>query len=165
MNLDSRQSVDVKRIDDALIAAFHRATPPMVWRFDLVRNHTFSLALQGDEGEWELGLTSPKGDFQPVARFALREDAEEAFIKVERILSRHQTAWLKVSARILGIIALLLLIGILGFGLTVGHGVWQSFTGKSRGSDITSSSPAAIPAKPGSPVPADDFFGRNNGQP
>jgi len=75
-----------------LTAGFHGANPPLIWRFDLERNHSFTLALQGEEGDWELGVTSPKGDFYSVVHFLAREDAEEAFAKIEKILSRKQSA-------------------------------------------------------------------------
>jgi hypothetical protein len=170
MNLESRHPVEAKRIGTSLVAAFHRANPPLVWRFDLERNHSFSLALQGDEGEWELGLTSPKGDFQPVARFAVREDAEVAFIKVERILSKRDIAWFKLALKIVAVIVLLIAIAIpLSF--------FKIQWGSSQKSDtITSMTPSAAapyagmpegamppqqpapPPKPGVPVSADDFL-------
>jgi hypothetical protein len=71
-----------------LIVGFHTATPALVWRLDLERNHSFGLSLQGEEGDWELGITSPKGDYAPVAHFAAREDAEDALAKVEQALSK-----------------------------------------------------------------------------
>jgi hypothetical protein len=71
-----------------LTVGFHSAKSPLIWRFDLDRNHSFTFSLQGDEGDWELGVTSVKGDFSPVAHFDEREDAEEALDIVEKTLSR-----------------------------------------------------------------------------
>ena len=49
--------------------------------------------MQGHDGEWELGVTSLKGEFHPIARFPLREDAEEAFETVARVLAQSRFAW------------------------------------------------------------------------
>lgn len=97
-----------------LTAGFHGANPPLIWRFDLERNHSFTLALQGEEGDWELGVTSPKGDFYSVVHFLAREDAEEAFAKIEKILSRKSGAFSTICKA---------LIAVLGLAATVVLGV------------------------------------------
>src|ERR1700722_5446352 len=115
----SKKSVDAKRVGASLVAAFHKANPPLVWRFDLERNHSFSLALQGREGDWQLGLNSPSNDVQVVARFASRPDAEQAFAETEKILAQGKSLWTSAAMRILGVIALLLMILLLIYGVLV----------------------------------------------
>jgi len=69
-----------------LTVGFHTADPPLVWRFDVAGNPTFSLALQARENGWDFGFVAPKTEFSPVAHFAMRAHAEEALIAVERAL-------------------------------------------------------------------------------
>jgi hypothetical protein len=85
----SEKSTEATVSGNSLIATFHKANPPLVWKFDLERNHSFTVALQGEEGDWELGLTSPKGDFYPITHFLTREDADDAFRCVNKALARH----------------------------------------------------------------------------
>ncbi len=85
--------ITAEKVGSTLVASFPSANPPLVWRFDLERNHTFTLALQGDDGEWELGMTSQKGEFYPVARFNHREEADLAMQKIERVLMRRSGSW------------------------------------------------------------------------
>jgi len=106
-----------------LTVGFHAANPPLIWRFDLERNHSFTLALQGDEGDWELGVTTPKGDFYPVVHFVAREDAEEALLKIEKILSRRKGTWPLIGKALLMLAgaALLVVLVVTLFGLFIGH--------------------------------------------
>ena len=173
MTLESRKPVEAKRSGNTLIAAFHRANPPLVWRFDLERNHSFTLALQGDEGEWELGLTSPKGDFHPVARFALRDDAEDAFIKVEKILAQS-SSWgfgrgnltttgatsgasvFQIIGRIFLVLLILTLIAIIGCGVVLGTQFFKSISSHRSGAGLSSLSaypPLTSPARPAFTAP------------
>ena len=96
MFLNIRQkSVQAKLVGNTLVATFRKSNPNLIWNFDLERNHSFTLALQGEDGDFELGVTSPKGEFYPVARFASREDAEEAFSAVQKILMKHKPGRIK----------------------------------------------------------------------
>jgi len=160
MSLDTRKPVEAKRMGDSLVAAFHRANPPLVWRFDLERNHSFTLALQGDEGEWELGLTSPKGDFHPVARFAVREDAEDAFVKIEKILAKSGRPWFKISIR--GVLLVILLLILTFLVLVIGDFVAKFHGGASSLRSLSAATlPAPVPPpeiKPGVPLSADDYL-------
>ena len=109
-----------------LTVGFHAANPPLIWRFDLERNHSFTLALQGEDGDWELGVTSPKGDFYPVVHFAAREDAEEAFAGSKKRCrrkggSRYRKRWPFSAGSLLVIV-----VGVVLFGLYVSqarHGI------------------------------------------
>src|ERR1700733_14871189 len=109
MPLPSGKPVKAKKIGGSLIAAFPGANPPVVWKFDLEKNHSFTMALQGEDGDWELGVTSPRGEFYPVARFLAREDADDAFACAQKaMLKREYNIW-----RIVGPICLILLILLL----------------------------------------------------
>ncbi len=69
-----------------LVAAFEKATPPMIWQMDLDKLSTFSLMLRETDGEWDLGLALPHGTFTPVAHFDERPDAEAAYAAIRRVL-------------------------------------------------------------------------------
>ena len=119
MSFTSAKAVTTSRTGASLVATFHRANPPLIWRFDLERNHSFTLALQGEESDWELGVTSPKGEFYPIAHFALREDAEEAFNAVSKSLARGPGRWL--ALKILLLIAIVAVCAFVVFGFLVGR--------------------------------------------
>jgi hypothetical protein len=93
--LSAKKTVEVKQIGNTLVAVFHTSDPSLIWKFDLERNHSFTLALQGEEGDLELGVTSPKGEFYPIARFGAQEDADEAFAAVQKILMKGKRGRLK----------------------------------------------------------------------
>jgi hypothetical protein len=90
MSMLGKKSVETSLVGATLVAAFHDSRPPLVWRFDLERNHSFVLALEGDEGDCELGVTSQKGEFYPIARFAARADALEALVAVQKRLMKRK---------------------------------------------------------------------------
>jgi hypothetical protein len=105
------KAVEASVIGSSLVASFNKANPPLVWKFDLERNHSFTIALQGEEGDWELGLTSPKGDFYPVTHFLTREDAEDAFAGVQKALAKKKFSPLWFGLKIvLGLIVLAVLL-------------------------------------------------------
>jgi hypothetical protein len=135
-----------------LTVGFHSANPPLIWRFDLERNHSFTLALQGEEGDWELGITTPKGDFYPVVHFVAREDAEEAFNKVEKILAKNRGVGPLIAKALMtvALVAVAIAAFVFLFGAFVNRA--PSFTS----SAITpSSGPAVIE---GIPLSADDVL-------
>jgi hypothetical protein len=146
------KKTEAKCNGDMLTVGFHGANPPLIWRFDLERNHSFTLSLQGEEGDWELGITTPKGDFYPVVHFIAHEDAEEAFIRVEKILAKRRgTASLVAKAlAVVAALALLIVGGVLVFGSYVSH----------RHSPTSSSAVTATPPaiKEGVPLSADDVL-------
>ncbi|HEU0117545.1 MAG TPA: hypothetical protein VFR09_02825 [Alphaproteobacteria bacterium] len=113
MSFFPSKPIEIKLVGPNLVAAFHRAHPALVWRFDLERNHSFTLALQGDEGDWELGITSPKGEFYPFVHFSNREDAEEALAAVHKVLMsyRRPKTWLIVKIIAIAVVAFVLCWG------------------------------------------------------
>lgn len=115
MTFHSRKSTKVRQNGHTLVAAYHNANPPLIWKFDLERNHSFTLALQGEDGDWELGVTTPKEEFHPVARFASREDAEEAFAKTQRaLLCGKRNIWKMISFLLIAILLFLYVIMPIG---------------------------------------------------
>jgi len=114
----------------------------LVWQFDLERNHSFTVAMQGEEGDWELGVTSPKGEFYPVVHFQAREDAEDGFAAVQKILMKKKRS---VMWRVFKVLAWILVFVVL---LAAGIGFMISRTA-SQMSSMSSFMPlAGAPAKP-----------------
>ena len=74
-----------------LTAAFPTANPPLIWRFDLERNHSFTFSQRGGDGKWELGVTSPNGDFYAVAHFTSRAEADDALVTVGHALAHKRS--------------------------------------------------------------------------
>src|SRR5580704_16554799 len=99
MFLKRKKAVDAKRVGSTLVATFHNRDPSLIWTFDLERNHSFTVTLQGEEGDFELGVTSPKGEFYPVARFVTREDANEALQALQRVLMTGRFWWLSSALK------------------------------------------------------------------
>lgn len=158
MSLFHSSPISAKLVGCNLVASFATANPPLVWRFDLERNHSFTIALQGEAGDWELGITSPKGEFYPVAHFPAREDAEEALQKVQKVLMKKRRSWFWTLLR--WVVGLVLVAGILF--LVVSYVYMRSMSsaglnGSSLGSVLgTATAPAAI--TPGVPLSADDVL-------
>lgn len=105
-----QKKTNVRRDGSSLIATFPNANPPLIWRFDLERNHSFTVAMQGQDNEWELGVTSVKGEFHPVARFPMREDAEEAFETVSVSLAEGKGGWVSSGLKFVGMCVLLFVL-------------------------------------------------------
>lgn len=144
------RKVRVKYAGPNLVAAFPAADPPLVWTFDLERNHSFTIALQGEEGDWELGLTSPKGEFYPVAHFRAREDADEALAKVQKVLmTRRFSVWMAL-ARFVGCFLLLaFLLLMAGYFLVSSH---------IKGAGLIPSAAPPVKMEDGVPMPADQVL-------
>ncbi len=163
--MKSRSALDVRRVGSSLVATFDKANPPLVWRFDLERNHSFTLALQG-ENEWELGITSVKGEFHPVARFPLKEDAEEALAAVGEILGEGSFDWVFGVLRSVGIGLLVLFLVLWGWSAAVRMmnppptlPAPVSQIAPSMPTEAPPASPAAAPeSQNGVPLPADDVL-------
>lgn len=157
MLLDARKTVEARRVGDNLVAAFHRAHPPLIWRFDLERHHSFTLALQGEEGEWELGITTIKGEFHPVARFIDQEDAQQAFAKLQKVLSQGKHSWAFSIFKWSFIGFGLLFAAAITFAFLIGNEVM----GMLRHPDISAISapaPSVPETKNGVPLPADQYL-------
>jgi hypothetical protein len=157
MTMFAKKPIEAERVGNTLVASFRNSRPPLVWRFDLERNHSFSLALEGDDGDCELGVTSPKGEFYPIARFVARTDGEDAMAAVQKILLKKKGNW--VSKILLTLLVLIVL-------LVLGMGAAYFFRGALSPTSSTSSMmPMALPGLPalprynevpsGVPLPAD----------
>ncbi|HUY68927.1 MAG TPA: hypothetical protein VMV79_06460 [Alphaproteobacteria bacterium] len=113
MSLSSRKPIKVRRVGSSLVASFASSRPPMVWTFDLKRHHSFAVVLEGEDGDCELGVTSPNGEFFSIARFAAREDGEAALGAVRKVLLRRPRRWLWLSGLFLTLVvgAILAVLG------------------------------------------------------
>lgn len=154
-----RKHTQVTCSSKMLTASFDTANPPLLWRFDLERNHSFTLALQGDNGDWELGLTSIKGEFYSVAHFTAREDAEEAFGKIERALATKRGMGAQIVRALLwlGLGVVVIGGGVIGFGLSINHSP-RSTPVLSSDSASSSSVHSVAPDAEGVPQSADDVL-------
>jgi hypothetical protein len=163
------KKLDVRRVRSSLVATLSKANPPLIWRFDLDRNHSFTLALQGQDNEWELGVTSPKGEFSPIARFPMREDAEEALAAIGGQLAKGRLSWVIGFLKLLGIFALLLFMAILGWSILLRMAqprLAQMQAPQEQGQEVPPAllpdvAPAPSPppvTKNGIPLPADEVL-------
>jgi hypothetical protein len=152
-----KKPVEARKVGSTLVAVFRHSNPSLVWKFDLARNHSFTVALQGEEGDWELGVTSPKGEFYSIARFASREDAEAAFTAVQKILMKSKRNWFVGPLQWIIVIGVIGLIGLYIADYALNHvlsGMQKEMTLMAH--DVTSMPPGAPPPVPnGIPVPAD----------
>ena len=138
-----------------LVATFRASAPPLLWQFDLEKNQSFTLGLQGVEGAWDFGVTLPRGEFQPVARFVSREDAEQAREIVRRALMKRPIeikAWLKAVVS-LAALAVVLFIAL----LLTGQGRSVPRMATSVSTQVEESSGTGEP-KYGVPQSADDVL-------
>jgi len=156
MLLNHAKAVQAKLVGSTMVISFRHSNPSIIWKYDLERNHSFTLNLQGDDGDFELGITSPKGEFTSVARFASREDADEAFSAVQEILMEKK--WSRLQTVLIGAAGIFLLYFLYTLANTV-------FIGAPHPAAKTVPGPAAgvqEPAKPSLPqgeaVPADQVL-------
>jgi hypothetical protein len=161
VGLFGKNPVETKLVGPTLVASFHASQPPMIWKFDLERNHSFAVSLQGDEGDLELGVTSPRGEFYPIAHFVSREDGEAALAAIQKILMKRRSGWF-----IKTLLGLLIFVAvIIGILLVASHLILGIF-GSHGGMPIMRPPSLAAPAAPvqpgvmqnGVPLPADQVL-------
>ncbi len=154
------KKTEAKCTREMLTAGFHNASPPLVWRFDLERNHSFTLSLQGEEGDWELGVTSPKGDFYPVVHFDAREDAEDALEVVEKALSRKRgsASLLTKALAAVGVLAILTVIGVVAYGSFIEHQIMATQLAPTSSAIEPTFMQAPAPDAEGVPLSADEIL-------
>jgi len=110
-----QQDVRAKVVDHTLVATFRTSNPPTVWRMDLEKNHSFAVAIQKRDADWELGVMSPKGDFTVVARFDDRAAVDVAMAAVEAAMfSNPNSTGIKVW-RVSAMTAAMVLLIIIGY--------------------------------------------------
>jgi hypothetical protein len=170
MRFRSEKSIKARRAGTSLVAAFHKANPPLIWRFDLARNHSFTLLMQKEKDQWVLGLAPSENEFHAIARFTSHADAKEAFVAVEKILARRAYAWIGTMLKVFSIvlaavfICALLFLGILWGaelmrGIKTAPAVNQTFLNGVQLPTQSPNGPAPAPAiKPGVPLPADEYL-------
>ena len=72
-----------------LVVAFQKSAPPLIWKFDLERNHSFTLALQDKDNEFAVRRQlTQAANFSRRALCSDREAAEEAFAAVQKALMK-----------------------------------------------------------------------------
>jgi hypothetical protein len=147
----------VKIVDHALVASFRDSNPPTVWRMDLEKNHSFAVAIQGREGDWELGIMSPRGEFTVVARFVTRGEVDVAFDGIQKVLLSAPNSFRRKLLRAAVLTATV--VGIIVLGVAI-------ITLVPTGSTVTTSAPQvmsapavpAVPIQSGIPLPADEVL-------
>lgn len=146
--------VKAKLVRQTLVAHFRTSTPPMIWRLDMEKNHSFALVIQGQDGAWELGLVSPKGDVSAVARFAARPDVDAAYAAVGKAMMSNPSSLRNWAARVLitAGIAALALVGTLNL-LALPAVLARKAVMTQTQNRPTASAPAM-----GMPMNADDFL-------
>ena len=150
-----KQKTEARLKGTLLTVGFHTAKAPLIWRFDLEQNHSFSLALRAVGEDWELGMTTAKGDFSPIAVFEDRDSAQEALMRVEKALSKKggPTALLFRAAGIItliaSVLALLAILSVLGIHY---WGWWMN------GAPTQTAAPQAPVMREGAPMSADEVL-------
>lgn len=158
--------------NNALVVSFNNAEPPLIWRLDLERNHSFTLSLQGEAADWDLGITTAKGEFYPIARFAEREDAEDSLARVNTVLSRNRAYGSVVFKSIIAVLifATIILVGIpVGafylmrdatgvLSSSMGMGAMSSAVGGAAGFAGGGSLAPSVTIQEGVPMSADDVL-------
>ena len=140
-----------------LTVGFPTANPPLVWRFDLERNHSFTLSLQGGAVDWQLGVTSPKGDFYTVAHFGTREEADDALAKVGTALAKKKPAFTSEATPTILMTRALTVVGCAAALILVVIVVFTFVIHKPRtASGTVSVAPAVM--RDGVPLSADDVL-------
>lgn len=145
-----------------LVAAFDHSNPPVVWRFDMDKNHSFALAIQGKEGDWHLGVWNPRGEFSSVARFEQRGDVDYALQKLrDTLLANGVSLWQEVTHAVVVTIAVLscLIFGLLLFMRMVGGSTTppQAMLQSSAPAALSAPAPdgpAGIPVQDSNSIPA-----------
>lgn len=97
-----------------LIVSFKNSAPPQVWQMDLEKLTSYTLKLQEQEGEWDLGYVVTDGAFKAVAHFDERPDAEEAYDVIQNVLINSDSVCAQPSRPFAGGImrGLLALLGV-----------------------------------------------------
>ncbi|MGE3622367.1 MAG: hypothetical protein AB7H77_00650 [Bdellovibrionales bacterium] len=118
MMLKLNYNVEARVVGTTLVAAFHKSNPSIVWKFDLERNHSFTISLHAKDSDFELGVASPKGEFYSIARFPTYEDAEEALRAVQKALmtKKMDGKWLRRALfAVCAVAAVLFMIAFIGY--------------------------------------------------
>ncbi len=84
------RNVEARLARQSLLASFNSAAQPLLWQFDLEKNHSFTLSILEMGDAWELGVTEPDGTFSCVCRFPSRADAEEAYSAVAATIMKRK---------------------------------------------------------------------------
>ena len=115
-----KKKTKAKCENNVLVVAFNNANPPLIWRQDLSRNPTFTVSLQGGDDKWDLGVTSAKGDYFPIASFEDRAEAEKSLSAVNSALSKSKVF---ASFALKTLIVVTILVVVIMGGVTIAGSV------------------------------------------
>lgn len=89
-------SIYASRSETSAVFAFHKAEPPLVWRYDLTRDPTVTLTLHEHAKGVEVGFLRENGGFVRIVDFPEREYAEEALYKIANVIGAPFIRWGRV---------------------------------------------------------------------
>ncbi|MGB4101417.1 MAG: hypothetical protein WBK91_05875 [Alphaproteobacteria bacterium] len=163
-----KSNVSAEIVGNTLVASFRASNPPILWRLDMEKNHSFTLSIQKPAEDWELGVMSPKGEFAVVARFDERHEVDQAFTAVETAMFRNPHSTGAKVWRISMMVAAILAVTMIGF-------IVYSVVQTALNPDVMRRAAAARPAaaagataataptlKSGVPADADAVLGRKD---
>ena len=117
--LDKKSPVKAKVVRwhtvPCLVVSFQESEPPMLWHLDLEKTPNVTLSLREKEGEWDFGYKPADGDFVSVYCFDDRDDAQQAYASIEKVLLRGMPSF--SFERFIKNILLLLFLVLVGVGV------------------------------------------------
>lgn len=116
---------EIRLSGGVLVASFRCANPPVMWRYDVQKNHSFSVALRGQDGDWVLGLKTTDG-FEDICHYTAREDAVAALELVDGALNKKGQGWRRKLGVFSVVVLGLMLVGYLTFSAFV-TSLWGVF--------------------------------------
>lgn len=128
-----------------LVAVFSTANPPMVWNYDLEHNRNFSVMLKQGEAGWGLGVVGEAGVYTAIAQFETRDEATEAFDRVQRVLSAKKWAGLWLAVKLITGAAVLLLLVLLLARIISSQPAGMMHMGGLQGGNVRQAIPQGVP--------------------
>jgi hypothetical protein len=164
LSMKKKSQVIAKFSNQVLTVFFKTSEPPLLWHFNLEKNNSFSLSLHRQEGEWEFGVTSAGGTFQPVAHFDDYDTAEGALAAITYALMADKRGEVASASHVrAGVAALFVFALLLGGALLVGRNLPAPVKMTSVQTPVVQST-VAPPNQDGVPVSADDVLEKGQGQ-
>lgn len=155
-SIEKQTSISVKRLERSpghcIVVDFHDSNPPVLWQLGLGGNQSVVVTLRGKDDDWAIGINGPKGEFLAVAKFDNWEDAEAAYMSVQKAMMKgrhflHGSVGRWTVSFIIAVLVVLLLV--FGFSQYLPQG-------KQEEKPVERSS--ATEFKPGEPVLADEVL-------
>ena len=102
--------VQAKLTSRVLLVSIESADLPLVWQWDVEKNHTYVATLRRCESGWDLGVVLPQQEFAQIAHFENYETAETALTVVRQALMKGACQSKRRILRWVVIIALAFLV-------------------------------------------------------